>query len=56
MNDKLLHIPTAVKELEQKSVDLDWAGYPKDARLALQRAQTLKQYANDFETDFYPLF
>lgn len=53
-DDRLMHLPTKIKELTKKVSDLEWEGI--DASKYVHELSKLKQYLEESTTEFYPLF
>lgn len=53
-DDRLIHIPTKVKELAEQVTDLEWEG--KDSTKLLNEISHMKAYMETTGQEFYPLF
>ena len=53
-DDRLVHAPTKIKQLEQQARDLEWEG--KDATKLRIEISQMKAYLETSGSEFYPLF
>lgn len=53
-DDRLVHAPTKIKQLEQEARDLEWEG--NDATKLRTEISQMKAYLETSGSEFYPLF
>lgn len=53
-DDRLIHLPTAIKKLKQKISDLEWEGV--DVSKFVRELDTLTKHLEESTSEFYPKF